>query len=293
MAINNPLVSVCIPSYNNPDGLKKTLQNITAEQSYKNLEIIISDDASPDPTVWEVIQSFSINDRRIRTFRQKTNLGPEPNYQFVFEKANGEYFMFAQNDDQWSDQFIEKLVDTLEKSPNAPAAISNVRYINTDSQVLSPIHTLENISIYNAIGNGEIGFVFMGMWRRDMYQKYMMRTPPHIIGADHIIAVHAMIGSGSKIPIIHSELYIKGYKDGCFEWCFDNDKFYSFRTWSCLMKTLLYSPHIPMHRKFVLPLVGFTNLLRACAVTGAQIVLKLPDNNLLKRALKKYFFGAN
>jgi len=293
MAINKPLVSVCIPSYNNPDGLKKTLQNITAEQTYKNLEIVISDDDSPDPTVWDVIQSFSVNDKRIRTFRQKTNLGPEPNYQFVFEKATGEYFMFAQNDDQWSNQFIEKLLDALEKNPKAPAAISNVRYINSDSQILSPIHTLENISIYNAIGNGEIGFIFMGMWRRELYQKYMMRTPPHIIGADHIIAVHAMIGSGSKIPIVHSELYIKGYRNGCFEWCFDNDRFYSFRTWSCLMKTLFNSPHIPLHRKFVLPLVGLTNLMRACAVTSVQIVLKLPDTNLLKRALKKHFFGAN
>lgn len=53
-----PLVSVWIPCYNRPEGLKRTLECITG-QTYKNLEIIVSDNCSPDPEVERVGREYA------------------------------------------------------------------------------------------------------------------------------------------------------------------------------------------------------------------------------------------
>jgi glycosyltransferase involved in cell wall biosynthesis len=55
---NEPLVSVGIPCYNRPEGLKRTLECITG-QTYKNLEIIVSDNCSPDPEVERVGREYA------------------------------------------------------------------------------------------------------------------------------------------------------------------------------------------------------------------------------------------
>ena len=55
MQESTPLVTVGIPTYNRPEGLERTLACIT-QQTYPNLEIIISDNCSPGPEVGEVIK---------------------------------------------------------------------------------------------------------------------------------------------------------------------------------------------------------------------------------------------
>lgn len=101
-----PLVSVGIPTYNRPEGLRRTLECITG-QTYKNLEIIISDNCSPGPETETVVREFMDRDNRIHYYRQEKNRGPDFNFKFVLEKATGEYFMWAADDDEWDQRFIE------------------------------------------------------------------------------------------------------------------------------------------------------------------------------------------
>ena len=289
---NPPLVSVCIPVYNDPDGLKRTLDSII-NQTYQNIEIIASDDHSPNPSVWELLSDYASKDPRISISQQPVNVGPDINYQFVYDKAKGKYMMFAQDNDLHSSGFIEKLVDALESNETTPVAMCNSQYMNSEGK-RSPIYPLNNISVFNIVGNGAAGFVCMGLWRREDYGKYLVKTPKNIIGGDHIIIAHAMLATGSSIPIVHSELYTKDVKPGGFEWSFKEFGFwYSFRTWHFMIKSLAKSPLIPTRRKLLLPAIAITNLGRACAVTGGQIICTLPDDNILKRLLKKHFFGAN
>lgn len=101
----NPLVTVGIPTYNRPEGLRRTLECITG-QTYRNLEIIISDNCSPNPDAEIVGRKFVAKDPRVQYFRQKENTGGY-NFQFLIEKATGEYFMWAADDDEWLPEFIE------------------------------------------------------------------------------------------------------------------------------------------------------------------------------------------
>jgi hypothetical protein len=119
-----PLVSVGIPTFNRPDGLRRTLSCI-AQQTYRHLEIVVSDNHSSDPRVAEVCREFGARDARIRLHRQATNLGPTENFRFVLRQASGKYFMWAADDDSWEPRFIESLVALLERDPNVGVAFCN------------------------------------------------------------------------------------------------------------------------------------------------------------------------
>lgn len=101
-----PLVSVGIPTYNRPDGLKRTLECIT-QQTHLNLEIIVSDNCSTDPNVEIVVKEFQKKDARIHYFRQIENKGAGANFLFVLKQAIGKYFMWAADDDEWEPEFIQ------------------------------------------------------------------------------------------------------------------------------------------------------------------------------------------
>lgn len=102
-----PLVSVGVPTFERPDGLRRTLSHLVA-QTYRRLEIVVSDNASSNPDVERVIAEFTSRDSRIRYFRQEHNLGAMANFKFVLAQATGEYFMWAADDDEWSPEFVEK-----------------------------------------------------------------------------------------------------------------------------------------------------------------------------------------
>lgn len=101
-----PLVSVGIPTYNRADLLELALKKILS-QTWSNIEVVISDNASSDSRVEEVITRYASLDGRIRAFRQPSNIGALKNFLFVLEEARGEFFMWAADDDDWDVDFIE------------------------------------------------------------------------------------------------------------------------------------------------------------------------------------------
>ncbi len=118
-----PLVSIGMPIFN---GLKKKYDFNTdihkslgciLNQSYKNLEIIISDNCSTDETA-NVINEISKKDKRVKFYRQTKPLGAGENFSFVLSKAKGKYFKWNCHDDFISNNFIEKNLNFLEKNKN-------------------------------------------------------------------------------------------------------------------------------------------------------------------------------
>ena len=64
MNLNKPLVSIGLPTYNSSKTISKVLDNII-NQTYKNIEIIISDNHSQDSTI-QMVQKYASNDSRIK-----------------------------------------------------------------------------------------------------------------------------------------------------------------------------------------------------------------------------------
>ena len=112
-----PLVSIGIPTYNRFIYLSRAI-DIVLNQSYTNIEIIISDNCSSDLRIDELCRNISKKDRRIRYFRQSKNIGILKNTEFVFKKSKGDFFLWF-SDDDWRDvDAIKILVSKLIKSGN-------------------------------------------------------------------------------------------------------------------------------------------------------------------------------
>src|SRR6267154_1933824 len=86
-----PLVTVGMTTYNRPESLKGALDGVI-NQTYKNLEIIISEDCSPCEKTKSLLREYAQRDNRIKYISQKANLGPSTNIYFVLTQATGEYF---------------------------------------------------------------------------------------------------------------------------------------------------------------------------------------------------------
>jgi glycosyltransferase involved in cell wall biosynthesis len=106
---------VGIPTFNRPVGLRRTLQLI-CRQTYQNLEILVSDNASPGHETERVIREFSEADGRVKCFRQPTNIGGFANFKFVLAKSSGVYFMWAADDDEWDANFIKTCLEAASPS---------------------------------------------------------------------------------------------------------------------------------------------------------------------------------
>jgi glycosyltransferase involved in cell wall biosynthesis len=115
---SSPRITVGIPCYNRASGLKGTLKAIT-NQTYQNLEIIISDNCSEDPSVKAVAEEFVSSDLRVSYVRQESNLGALGNFLYLAEYGTSEYFMWAADDDWWAPEFIEEMVRLLQEDREA------------------------------------------------------------------------------------------------------------------------------------------------------------------------------
>jgi len=147
IADDSPLVSVGIPTYNRPESLRRTLECITG-QTYKNLEIIVSDNCSPNPDVESVGREFAKKDPRIQYFRQKENFGGGYNFLFVLEKATGEYFMWATDDDEWKTTSIESLLRPLRENAKCVTAFCPYIFIDAKGRAISESRTYDYSSKY-------------------------------------------------------------------------------------------------------------------------------------------------
>lgn len=110
-----PLVSVGLPTYNRPVGLKKCLEYLL-QQTYTNIEIIISDNCSTDPEVQQIILQHAARDSRIKHFRQQENIGLENNFNFLYAQSSAPYFMWMSDDDYFEANYIEECIRFLENS---------------------------------------------------------------------------------------------------------------------------------------------------------------------------------
>lgn len=133
--MNQPLVSIGIPTYNRPQGLVETL-NMLLVQTYQNLEIIVSDNCTPGDEVKNILDEYSRKDGRIKYFIQEENKGITFNYQFLLEKAGGQYFIWCTDDDLKEETFFEKVVKKILETDEVVLGFSNMVCIDTENNVV-------------------------------------------------------------------------------------------------------------------------------------------------------------
>lgn len=124
-----PLVSIGIPTYRRPQELAECLRQIL-NQTYDNIEVIVSDNASEGSEVVDLLESVRRTDSRLCFFRQEQNIGPVENFQFVLDRAQGKYFMWCADDDWHAPEFVARMVALHEANPDLSLAFCNFTAID-------------------------------------------------------------------------------------------------------------------------------------------------------------------
>ena len=84
------------------------------KQTFKDWELIITDDCSTDSSV-EIINSFISFDNRIKLYRLNTNAGPGAARNNSISKSNGRYIAFCDSDDLWKPTKLKKQLEFMKK----------------------------------------------------------------------------------------------------------------------------------------------------------------------------------
>jgi glycosyltransferase involved in cell wall biosynthesis len=110
---NKPAVSIVIPTYNRSRLLARAVKSVL-NQTYRNFELIIVDDASTDNTE-EVVNSF--NDERIKYIRHEENKGEAAARNTGIKAAGCDYIASQDSDDEWLPEKLAKQMKLLGDSP--------------------------------------------------------------------------------------------------------------------------------------------------------------------------------
>lgn len=130
---DQPLVTIGIPTYNRAATYLNQAMQCAVNQTYPNIEIIVSDNCSTDNT-GEIVKKFG--DPRIKYYKQQVNIGAVPNSNFCLKQSKGYYFLQLHDDDMIDDDFIEICMKAADYSTDVGIIRTGTRVIDSHGQVL-------------------------------------------------------------------------------------------------------------------------------------------------------------
>ncbi len=127
-----PTVSVGMPVYNGEEFICEAIESVLA-QSFADLELVISDNASTDRSQ-EICKDYASRDKRIKYIRNSRNIGASDNYNAVYLKSSGKYFKWASCNDLIDPDFLKNCVNILERYPDVVIAFPKTKLFQTSIQ---------------------------------------------------------------------------------------------------------------------------------------------------------------
>lgn len=258
-----PRLSVGLPVYNGEDLLPEAIEAILG-QSYKDFELIISDNASTDGTA-EICRRYSAEDSRVRYIRQSRNIGLVANHNFLVGVARGEFFKWASHDDLYARDFLQRCVGALDEHPEA--ALAHAWCVLLDMANATPIKFFKypeaTASPQAPLRFRSVLFEGKGEWIYAVYRTSILRQTP----------LHATYHSGDRTLI--AELALHGPLCQIPDWLYFRrdhpNRDLSARGWSAI-----YDPHRasplrnPAIRLYAEYLWGYVSAIRRAPLSPAE-----------------------
>ena len=116
-----PLLSICIPTYNRAEYLKKSLESLVGQESFSEIEVVISDNCSTDNTQ-EVIAEFQKVYPNIAYFRNEENIR-DRNYPTVMMRAHGVFRKLCNDNLLYKEGTISYFLKALSENANEKPCI--------------------------------------------------------------------------------------------------------------------------------------------------------------------------
>lgn len=136
--ITKPLVSVIVPCYKHERFLEQALSSV-ASQTYRQIEVIINDDCSPDGSVAEIkriIAESNWQNRfsgRTKLFCFEKNQGAHSSINYGVRQASGQIVAILNSDDAYHPERIERIVNVISQQ-KSEFVFTGVRYVDADNQ---------------------------------------------------------------------------------------------------------------------------------------------------------------
>ena len=170
--LDNPIVSVCIATYNSPKVLDRLLESIE-NQTFRDYEIIVTDDSDNDETC-NLCKSYE----SVKYYRNNKRLGPTNNNNRAIALASGKYIKIMHHDDWFTrNDSLQKYVDAFEQIPEGDFVFAGCDNEQKDGSFQLCVTTqidLKRLSyswksvLYGAV----IGAPSVTMWRRKGENPY-------------------------------------------------------------------------------------------------------------------------
>jgi len=205
--MDNPLVSIIIPTYNRSYIICETLDSLLA-QTYTNWECIVVDDGSRDYTK-ELMEFYCSKDKRI-TYHQRptaSRKGPNSCRNFGFDISKGRYINWIDSDDILFPNAIEKKLRNIEGND---VIISSVKYIDDNKRHIELVH--HYFSPKNIIEDYFLGkitfYTFTPLWNRIFLDKQLELFDEKISNLDDWDFNLRMIYQKPRIKYLHEPLIL-------------------------------------------------------------------------------------
>ena len=190
-----PLVTVGVPTYNRAAQLERTIASVLA-QSYRNFELVVSDNGSTDGTE-AFCRRVAAAEARIRYVRHPANRGPEFNFRHVLTEARGTLFMWLADDDWLDPNYLERCAEVLVSSPGHTVVCGRDRYFrdgvfDSDGRVFDLEQESGPDRVVSYYRQVTLNGAFYGLMRRDLVAQ--VPTVNEMGGDWLIVAAMAFLG---------------------------------------------------------------------------------------------------
>jgi glycosyltransferase involved in cell wall biosynthesis len=216
--MNNNLISVVVPVYKGEKFLPSLVQNIE-RQSYRNVELILVNDCSPDNSGF-VMRELAITRPFIKCFDRNENGGMGPARNSGMKLASGDYIMLVDQDDSFSDKYLETMKYIIDKDLADIAICGIVSKTQFSNNVLKLFIDKEDKfyklysgqDVFNnlfALTDMEL-FISAGPWgkifKKTLYDKTDIQFPSSMVYEDYIMNFKAL-SQAKSVACYNSELY--------------------------------------------------------------------------------------
>ena len=205
--VSNPLISVIIPVYKVEKYLEKCVDSVI-NQTYKNLEIILVDDGSPDNCP-KICDEYAKKDKRIKVIH-KENGGVGSARNKGMEKAVGEYITFVDSDDWLEKNFIQEMLFIINKYKVDYVTCGYYRVYENKKEIINGnleeivIDSKEYVNKLLNVQNG-YGFVHMKLIKKEKISSLRFEEKL-VVGEDALFNIQ-LCKNIEKIVIYNKPLY--------------------------------------------------------------------------------------
>lgn len=203
---SNPKVSVGLAVYNGENYLEQAIDSLLG-QTFEDFEVILSDNASTDRTE-QICRTYAARDGRIRYQRNAKNIGGANNENQTVRMACGEYFRWAAHDDVCGPQLLEKLVEALDRNPDAVLSYCQIIEIDEEGNQIRKLDRIKADALkpyerfHDLIGLDHDCEETYGLMRRDAMLKTGLQH--NYTDSDRTFLAHmSLYGRFVQVPEVH------------------------------------------------------------------------------------------